>query len=418
MARSANTKKITKTSVDGESQPGFLWDTEVKGFGLRVSDKGSKSYVFAYRMGGREAPKRRFTIGKHGSLTPDQARTEAKRLALCVAQGIDPVEADKVRRREAVDLAFDKYIGLFVTRYLKNEWKRPDEAERMLRREPLEVLGRKPLSSITKADITNVLDRLADRPAIARVAFATLRLMFNWAVERGDIERSPLEGMKGPSAVAARDRVLADHEIVELWNALDSIGPAGDVYRLLLLTGQRLNEVAGIAWGELDQQGSVWTIPADRAKNGAAHVVPLAGEVVAIFDRLAGGDDWPNKGYVFPAVKGEGPMWVGDKVKKRLDETVAKARRKAEGDDASPMPAWRNHDLRRTVATALQRLGIRLEVTEAVLNHVSGSRAGIVGVYQRHDWSDEKRSALEAWARHLGTILKRADADNVVALRA
>lgn len=410
--------KITKTAVDRAAEPGFLWDTEVKGFGLRVSDKGSKSYVFAYRMGGRESAKRRFTIGKHGSLTPDQARAEAKRLALCVAQGVDPAEADKQRRREAVDLAFDKYLALFVTRYLKTEWKRPDEAERMLRREPLEVLGRKPLPKITKADITSVMDRLADRPAIARIAFATLRLMFNFAVERGDIDRSPVEGMKGPSAVAARDRVLTDSEIVELWNALDMIGLAGDVYRLLLMTGQRLNEAVGLAWNELDRSGKAWTIPADRAKNGAAHFVPLADAVIAIFDRLAGGDDWPRKGFVFPAIKGDGPMWVGAKVKKRLDEAIAKARIKSEGDAAEAMPAWRNHDLRRTVATGLQRLGIRLEVTEAVLNHVSGSRAGIVGVYQKHDWADEKRSALDSWARHLSALVAQPETTNVVVLRA
>ena len=415
------TAKITKTLVDRTTEPGFVWDADLKGFGLRISDRGVKTYIFAYRMGGRESPKRRFTIGKHGSLTPDQARIEAKRLALNVAQGIDPVAADKERRRKAVDLAFDKYVSLFATRYLKTEWKRPEEAERMLRREPSEVLGGKSLPSITKADITAVMDRLTDRPAVARMAFATLRVMFNWAVGRGEIQSSPLEGMKAPGAVSARDRFLSDAEIAAVWSALEGMGAAGDAYRLLILTGQRLNEVTGMRWEEIDRAGCSWTIPADRAKNGVSHVVPLAPDALAIVEGIADYKEFPGKGCVFPAVKGDGPMWIGAKIKKRLDDQIGKARaeqRADENDEFDAMPSWRNHDLRRTVATGLQRLGVRLEVTEAVLNHVSGSRAGIVGVYQRHDWSAEKRTALEAWAKHVMSVVNGADSENVVRLRA
>ena len=173
------TGKITKRSVDAlqpSARTEFLWDDELKGFGLRITPNGAKSYVYQYRLGGREAPKRRATIGRHGSpWTPQTAREEAGRLARMVGQGQDPMQQDADRRRESVDLAFDAYVTRFVDGHLKSAWKDWRIGERLLIAEAVPVLKSKPLSLIKRSDLATVMDRLADRPGAARLAHATLR---------------------------------------------------------------------------------------------------------------------------------------------------------------------------------------------------------------------------------------------------
>ena len=384
----------------------FLWDDKLSGFGLRVTPNGGMSYVYQYRMGGREARVRRHTIGKHGSpWTPDSARDEAKRLALLVGQGIDPIDADKDRRRRAVDLAFKPYVETFAKGYLEPRWKSSKASKAMLVRDAVPVLGHKPLPDIKRSDFTALWDRMATRPAQARLMHATLRKLFRWAISRGDIERSPLEGSEAPPAVATRDRVLCDDELGWTWAAASMLVPPFDGFiQLLILTGQRRQEVAGLQWEELSRSSALWALPAERAKNGETHLVPLSALAVAVLDSTAAGDKWPKRGLVF-STTGKTPISGFGKAKSRLDakmaEIVAEAAREAGAGDPQPIPGWVLHDLRRTVATGLQRLGVRFEVTEAVLNHVSGAKGGIAGVYQRHDWKDEKRAALEAWGAHV-----------------
>jgi integrase len=392
--------RITKRAVDAlpaSSKETFLWDDELRGFGLRVSAKGAKSYVLQYRMGGREAPTRRYTIGGHGSpWTPEKARKEAERLMIMVRQGTDPVQADQERRRQAIDLAFDAYVESFTDLYLKKRWKQWQLGAGVLRREAVPALRAKPLPKIKRSDLNPVWDRMLDRPAVARLTHATLRKLFRWAVSRGDIERSPLEGVEAPRPVQARDRVLSDEELAVIWRGTDELGyPFKGLYRMLILTGQRREEVAALDWAELDRATALWTLPGYRAKNGKPHLVPLSETAVNLLDEEAGGSTWPKAGLVF-STTGRTPVSGFSKAKRRLDSYLLES---ASGPDTE-LP-WRTHDLRRTMATGLQRLGVRFEVTEAVLNHVSGSRGGIAGVYQRHDWRDEKTQALEAWGAHL-----------------
>jgi integrase len=170
---------------------------------------------------------------------------------------------------------------------------------------------------------------------------------------------------------------------------------------MLILTGQRREEVAGVIWSEIDPDLKTWTIPSSRAKNGTAHLVPLSREAQAI---LHDAQRLNEASLVFPGDRGVFAGW--SKSKDRLDQR-------------SGVSGWTLHDLRRTMATGLQRLGVRLEVTEAILNHVAGSRAGIVGLYQRHNWADEKRAALSAWSEYVGAIVEgRKPAGNVAAFRA
>lgn len=393
---------ISKRTVDAVLPPErdlFLWDAELKGFGLRVTAGGAKSYVLQYRMGGREAPVRRYTIGKHGSpWTPEKARREAERLMIMVRQGIDPVQADRERRRQAVDLAFDRYADLFTDKYLKIRWKQWRLGHGVLKREAIPVLRDKPLPRIKRADLNPIWDRLSDRPSVARITHATLRKLFRWAVSRGDIERSPLEGAEAPPAVPSRDRVLSDEELALLWRATAAIAdPFGSYFRMLILTGQRRDEVAKLDWCELNHDEKLWMLPADRTKNGKPQLVPLSDQATQLLEGLANGKAWPRAGLLFTTT-GSTPISGFSKVKARLDSLVA------EGLNGRALQPWRAHDIRRTVATGLQRLGVRFEVTEAVLNHVSGSRSGVAGVYQRYTWSDEKRHALQAWGNHVTSL--------------
>lgn len=447
---------ITKRTVDAAkpaTKDQFIWDADVSGFGLKVTPAGGKVYVYQYRIArpgeAERTPAKRYTIGKHGNLTPDQARKRAKELAALVEQGIDPrqreldefaAKDENERRAQEVariegDLAFSKVAALWLDHYENEKGRRPSSvklATLVVNRYLKPALGDKPLPHIHRADIQPIIDAIPVRQkGIRRAVFAYSSVLFGWVAKRGDIAVNPLTGMAKPEAPKSRDRVLADGELAEVWNASGTLGaPFGPFFRLLILTGQRRSEVAAISWAELDRATATWIIPADRAKNGVVHIVPLNALAVGELDRLAEAalgdergaqvDTWPNAGFVFTTT-GKTPISGITKAKNALDTAIAKARRgDAENSDSdksgSAMSAWRIHDLRRTLATGFQRLGIRFEVTEAMLNHVSGARGGIAGIYQRHDWKEEKRVALEAWGRHVVAVLGKPDLQNVVAL--
>jgi integrase len=251
-----------------------------------------------------------------------------------------------------------------------------------------------PAADLGRATVVKTLDAMARKGSVAMAARTAAygNAAYGWAVKRGALSINPFVNLPVAPAVK-RDRVLSDDELAEIWRATDGPGPFNGIVRMLVLTGQRRDEVAGMTWAELAD--NTWTIPASRAKNGATHIVPLSAPAQDLLRSL------PQFGeLVF------GPFNNWSKAKAALDAK-------------SGVTGWRLHDLRRTAATGLQRLGVRLEVTEQVLNHVSGSRAGIVGVYQRHDFASEKRAALEAWGAHAQAIVEgRAAGDNVVTLRA
>ena len=449
MQRQKTNVVIAKRLVDAaepDARQFVLWDERDKGFGLLVLPSGTKSYVYQYRIGGRSGRTRRYTIGKHGDLTPDQARKKAQELRALVLAGTDPIDAERStaaeRERERAakaeaarllgELAFSAYVESFLSKAVTTG-TRERTAElyaQCLRGHAVPVLKATPMPKIGKAELNRVLDNIpANQPAVRRNVFAVLRILFNWALERGDITASPMATMKAPAAATSRDRVLSDEELALALRGADALGaPFGPFYRLLFLTGQRRDECAGADWAEFDREEAVWTLPADRTKNGVPHLVPLAPELVAMLDKLAGQGEadepkWPRAGIVFSSNGGKTRISGYSRAKSRLDAAIAKLAAEdaaAAGDDAKPFKVapWRVHDARRTLATGLQRLGIRFEVTESVLNHVSGaSRSGIASVYQRHNWSAEKRAALEAWAKHCHRITANADDSNVVQLR-
>lgn len=409
------TAKITKQAVDA-THPGtkdkLLWDTKLAGFGLKVTPAGSKVFIYQYRLGGRGSKVRRYTIGKLGVFTPDKARSEAERLARLVAQGTDPQGAKVERQRQAVVLAFDSYLDRFERERLKVGWKSTsDEVRAMLDRYALPVLRDKPLSDVTRADLSAVLAPVRDRPASAAKLFAVLRHLFKWAISEGDLAHSPMDGMNAPKGPAGRDRYLSDGELLLVWKASGEMGyPFGPLVRLLILTGARRDEVSGMSWDELRQGDSLWSLPAVRAKNGNAAEIPLSSLATAAITELAGKvEKWPRRGLLF-STTGKTAVSGYSRAKKRLDTAIEKL------NDGEALDHWTFHDLRRTFATGMQRLGVRFEVTEAILNHVSGSRSGVAGIYQRHDWKPEKKAALQAWSDHVERLLSGADETNVVQL--
>ena len=443
---------ITKRAVDA-CQPGdrqfVLWDggdRAVKGFGLLVLPSGAKSYVFQYRIGGRGGRLRRYTIGRHGSpWTPDSARERAKELAEQVRAAIDPIDTERgeltareratalavEQERLSRDLAFNAYVERFLANGLKagaRERTRADYAA-MLRNHVMPVLGGKPLPEIRRADIVRVMDRVpASQPSVRRLVFAIMRKLFNWAKGRGDIDVSPVDAMEAPAAVASRDRVLSDAEVALALRAAGQMeAPFGPLYLLLFATGQRREEVAGMDWAELDRASATWTLPRERSKNGEANLVPLNRHAMAVLDSLAGQEgaerpEWPRRGFLFTTT-GQTAVSGYSRAKARLDARIEQLARQdaieaGRDPDGVSLAPWRLHDARRTLATGLQRLGVRFEVTEAVLNHTAGaSRSGIAAVYQRHGWGPEKRAALDAWADHCDRLPHPIDhASNVVPL--
>ncbi|KAF0140360.1 MAG: putative phage integrase [Rhodospirillaceae bacterium] len=396
--------KITKRTVDAIAatvSDVWVWDADLKGFGVRVRTSGRKTYVVEYRpgAGGRAAPKRRFVIGQHGSpWTPETARSEARRILGLVESGHDPVaERTEARRKEGENVA--EIAAVFVAKYCKLHQRSWEETERVFLKDVNPRLGAKRLQDVTKGDLARLLDAVAERgPIMANRTLAYMRRFFNWCIEKDYITTSPATGLKPPGAACTRERTLDDGELMEVWRAAKAVGSVWEpLVMLLILTAQRRSEVAGILWGEVDFERRLWTLPAERAKNGRTHEVPLVDAAIAVLKAV------PRLGesaLVFTTT-GYTPVSGLSKAKIILDRAIAKAR----GENAAPMPGWTFHDLRRTATTGMARLGIHPHVADAILNHKSGAIQGVAAIYNRHAYTEERRRALEAWERHVLALL-------------
>jgi integrase len=403
---------LAKPPAEREEVP----DGKGRGLYLVIQPSGAASWALRYRADGAS---RKLTLGRYPALGLATARKRAAEALGQVAGGKDPARA-KTAARAAEKAEEDKVarvVAEFVERYAKRQTRDWRETERMLVKE---IAGRwkgKRLSEITRAQVNGMLDEIVDRgtPIRANRVFAQFRKMCNWAVGKGIIERSPCEGVTAPSPESKRERVLDNAEIKLVWGASEALGwPFGPIVQLLLLTGARRDEVAGMRWSELSLKDRTWTIPKARSKNGRSHAIPLSDTALAVLESLPRAGDRVD--FVF-STTGRTAVSGFSRMKATIDASIAERlseEAEARGEAHSAMPDWILHDLRRTLATNLQKLGVRLEVTEAVLNHVSGSRAGVVGVYQLHHWADEKRAALTAWARRLDVIVSGAEASNIV----
>jgi integrase len=369
-------------------------DGLLPGLYLVIQPTGAKSWAARFRIEGRS---QKLTLGRYPRLSLAAAREAARDALRQVAEGRDPRPAPinaSAAAAASERLMFADLVDSFLERHVqaRNRPSTAKETERLLRRNVCPALGDREASTITRRDVISLLDGQVDGGAAvaANRTLAALSKLFNWAVDRGALESSPCTRLPKPGVERSRDRVLSDVELACVLQAAAELGwPFGTFVQLLALTGQRRNEVAGMRWSEIDTASSTWTIPAARTKNGRVHDVPLAPQVVAILDRV------PNiESDLVLTTNMNSPISGFSKAKLELDRLINAGR-------AEPIAAWTYHDLRRTMASGMARLGIALPVIEKVLNHVSGSFAGVVGVYQRHDYATEKRAALDAWSAAL-----------------
>lgn len=436
------TGKITKRAVDAMPLPSpgkraYLWDVDLKGFGLMVTDKGARSYLVQYRIGGRGNPTRRFTIGRHGSpWTPDTARSRAREVLELVHRKIDPVDDERERlaaaKAKALDaeasqkkksaLAFNRVAADYAAWCEKN-LKRGREQSSIIARDLTPVFGSTPLTDITPEDIEDALSAVADRSATAALkAYVALSALYTFAQEKHrkllPASASPIPQVKRPEGVGRRDRFLERWEQRLFWEASGVMGwPFGPIYRLLLLTGMRLREVAEAEWREINLEESSWLIPARRSKNGLPHWVhlsPAAIKIIKALPRIANPD---GEDFLF-STTGTSPVSGFSRGKARLTKLMGELEEKDATDKRRDMRAVDQfviHDTRRTFAREMQKLQTPPEIVERLLGHVTHTKSGLKGTYQVYEYEQERKAAMDSWADLLATIVLRNN--QVIAVR-
>ena len=415
------TRKLTDLFVERVKPPARgrveYFDAAFPGLALRITDSGGKSWCAFYRFKGRL---RRFTIGSYPAIKPAQARREATAALERVRGGVDPAE-EKRARREICTPETDTFEAV-AHDYLERHHRKNNrestflEAKRDIERNVLPKWRNRPITSISRRDVLDLIDGIIARGAEVQAnrTLARVRALFNWAIEKDRVAVSPVARMKPPTQEQARDRVLSDDELRWLWRSCEEVGwPFGPLVKLLLLTAQRRDEVAGMEWPEIDLVKRVWTIPRHKAKNDRVHEVQLSDAALDVLRSLPCIGD----GLVFTTT-GETTVSGFSKSKRQLDAAMLKAKRAElvirKGD---AIAGWTLHDLRRTAATGMARMNIPPHVVDKILNHVTGTIHGVAAIYNRFAYLDERRAALEAWGRYVGNIVAPA-ASNVIVLSA
>jgi integrase len=377
-------------------------DGGCRGLYLVVQPSGRKSWAVRYRFNGKP---RKLTLD--GVVSLAEARKAATNALNELRLGNDPAElkfdAKAAKEKAAATRAgdtVDNLVTQFIERWAKkrtreNSWRM---TQRIFERFVLPAWGGRSVHDIKRRDVIDLVEGVADdAPVLANRVHAALSKFFNWLASRDVIVASPCAGVARPSKERSRDRFLSDDEIRAVWVAGDAIGgSAGGCIKMMLLTGQRRGEVAGMRRAEIDED--IWTLPPERTKNGQKHSVPLSRQAMTIIEsslQIVGGD------YVFPGARG-GKLAGFSRIKNAIDARIKLKDR------------WTLHDIRRTVASGLARIGITLPVIERVLNHKGESFAGIGGVYQRHEYAAERPFALQCWADHIEEVVNGKPAGKVV----
>jgi len=397
--------RLTQAAVDKLRPPAEgrvdYWDNQLPGFGLRVSAArpglpAGKSWCVMYRFAGK---KRRETLGTLAQVPQVEAARELAREAMLAARaGKDPAKVRRQAQQDRVSACLERYFERLAARARPSYFT---ETRRQLLRDFEPAIGHLPIRELSRGDIRDVLDAIVDRgsPASANTGLRAIKAFCSWAVSADLIETSPAAGLKAPALRISRDRWLNNDEIALFWHACGALGwcHAG-LFRLLLLTGQRRGEVAGLEWRELDLGAGLWTIPRGRTKTGREHVVHLAPAAVAIISSLPR----VSEKYVFVA-RGERPVTYFADARARLDQAML------ELNGGEPIRPWVLHDLRRTAATGMAELGIAHHVADRVLNHTAGALGTIAAVYNRSQYLAERKAALETWARHIEKLVGESE---------
>ncbi len=392
-------KRLTAAAIERIKPPSIgrveYFDGMLPGFGLRVTERGHKSWIVFFRVGGRQ---RRLTLGSYPALTLADARKGARDALRQAAEGIDPADDRKRRKAERSSDTFAAVAADFVEKHAKRRNRSWAQTDRLIKKELLPAWGQRPIASIARRDMLDLLDQIIDRgsPALANKVLGTAKTLFYWALDRDIIDANPIARIKPPAPVVRRERTLNDDEIVALWSAWEKMEhPHGRFLQLLLVTAQRRSEVANMRWKDVDVENQLWTIPAEFNKSGRTHEVPLSPFAVEIIQGLPRThEEWLLPTRVGKPISGFTPC-------------------KQRAVELSGIADWRFHDLRRTAATNMARLGVSVHTISRVLNHVEG---GVTSIYDRHSYLPEKRHALETWSRKLVSLIQSPES-NVLALR-
>jgi integrase len=378
----------------------IIWDAQIPGFGIRVTDKSTGdnkgSFVLVTRFPGSDNPAPR-RIGDYPALSLAKARQTAREWREDIRQGIDPRVKEERRRREEERRRADTF-GVAFESYAEERLGRlrtGAEVQRAIERHALPAWGSRPISEIRRADVKDLIRGIhKSAPIAGNRTLAYLKTFFAWAAGEELIEASPAGAVKPLADEIKRDRVLADAEIRAVWQACGELGAFGRAFRFMLATGQRRTEVGGMTWAEIDRAQRLWVLPRERTKADRAHEVPLSDLALSI------ADECPKLNqFVFSTGRAT-PISGWSKAKAALDEKAKIA-------------PWRLHDLRRTCATHMAKLGTDRIVISKILNHAEG---GVTGIYDRHARDPEKRIAMARWGERLQTIVGGTDDGNVVSL--
>ncbi len=395
-------KVLTALSVEKATPPAAgrkeLFDARIPGFALRVTSTGHKSWVLFYRLRGRN---RRLTIGGYPAIKLDMARKLAREALDKVADGGDPA-GDKVAARKAEvkrDDRFETVAATFIEKYAKRHTRGWAESERIFKKYVNPHWGQRHIADITRRDVIELLDDMVEHgtPIMANRTLAAVRKLYNWCLTRDIVDATPVARVAAPGRETQRERVLSDDEIKAIWEACEALGyPFGPLVRLLLVTAQRREEVAGMRWSDIDLEAALWTLPREMTKADRVHEVPLSSLALEIIGALTHSGDY----LLTSGRRGDKPVSGFSVAKKRLDEL-------------SGMTDWRLHDLRRTAGTNMARDKVATSTISRIMNHAEG---GVTKIYRRYGFLDEKREALAKWSRRLEAILGR-DETKVVQLR-
>lgn len=397
----ASKQKLTKTLIDGlqpqaDGKAKIYWDTEVTNFGVKVLPSGAKKYLVRFRPKGHTSRAiQTYTIGNYDELTLAQARDKARDVRTDARQQKHTGQLEKAEARKAAKSVVSDLISAFLTeRGTQN--KSIKETIRIMTYDVLPAIGKRSVHELTKHDILSVIEKVFKRgsPIMANRTLATVRSFLNWCVNRGILEHSPAYGIKAFAKETPRDRTLNEEEIkAVLLAAREMTYPFGPIVELLFYTGQRRGEVAGIRWDEIDFKARLWKLPKERTKNKRPHTIHLCDSAIELLEKqsLIMREDGLESPFVFT------------KTGKTASSGFSKS--KLEIDKLSRVPNWSWHDIRRTVATEMSKLGIPIHVVEAILNHKSGTVSGIVAVYQQNQFDEERQQAMTRWCHKLAAIV-------------
>lgn len=380
---------LRKTQTTGARKE--LWDTQLDGFGVRISETGRKVFFLVYRHG---SVKRRKSLGTYPARSLADARQQAFAFKVGLERGEDPAAGAEIKTARAAKAktfveAVDDYLALYASEH--NRPSTQNEKRWLLRNTCGGRWGNKSIGAITKADVVELLDDYvkAGKASGANHLLSRLRTFFRWCIERGLVDADPCDKLRKPGRTKTRERVLSEGETAKIWRATAaSIWPYGAIVQLLLLTGQRRNEVVGLRWAEIDAEAKAWTLPKERTKNGLEHRLPLSDKALELIKALP----MVNETLVFPARGSSTTTFSGF------------SKCKAEIDRLSGVTDWTLHDLRRTAATGMAKLNVAPHVIEKILNHVSGSFSGVAGIYNQHDYEAEMREAVGRWGEQLAQM--------------